>query len=55
MTEKKLPPKHQTGINSDCEGIIPWYQEEVYRLAKSMSDEMDKTVIDSASKGEVHD
>lgn len=32
--------------------IIPWYQEEVDILVKSMSDEMDKMIIDLALKGE---
>lgn len=50
MTEKKRPPKHPTGINSDCEGIIPWYQAEVDMLVKSMADETDKTIIDSVLK-----
>lgn len=51
MTEKKLSPKHLTGINSDCEGIVPWYQAEVDMLIKSMADEMDKTIINLALKG----
>lgn len=33
--------------------IIPWYQEEVDMLVKSMADETDKTIIDLvALKGE---
>jgi len=49
---KRPPPKHQTGTNPEfelpnvCEGVISWYQGEVYVLAKSMSDEMDKMIIE---------
>lgn len=40
----------ELGLPNVCEGIITWYQEEVYRLAKSMSDEMDKMIINLVLK-----
>lgn len=48
---KRLPPKHKVRTNPEfelpdvCEGIIPWYQAEVYGLAKHISDETDKMII----------